>query len=153
MDREREIYRVTLAGSTVNVLLIVLKFVAGILGHSSAMLADAVHSFTDFATDVVVLLFVRIGSKPVDRDHGYGHGKYETLASAIIGVCLLAVGVMIFWSGTVKTWHALHGGVLPQPGLVAFVAAVASVVLKEWTYRFTMSAGRRCNSEAVIANA
>lgn len=153
MDREKAIYRVTVAGGAVNVLLLAGKFAAGILGHSSAMVADAVHSLTDFATDLVVLLFVRLGSKPVDRDHDYGHGKYETLASAIIGLALLAVGVMIFWSGVRLTWHVLHGEVLPRPGIVALVAAVVSVVLKEWTYRFTVRAGRKYRSEAVVANA
>lgn len=153
MDREKAIYRVTVAGGAVNVLLLAGKFAAGILGHSSAMVADAVHSLTDFATDLVVLLFVRLGSKPVDRDHDYGHGKYETLASAIIGLALLAVGVMIFWSGVRLTWHVLRGEVLPRPGIVALVAAVVSVVLKEWTYRFTVRVGRKYRSEAVVANA
>ena len=153
MDREKAIYRVTAAGSAVNVVLLVGKFAAGILGHSSAMVADAVHSLTDFATDLVVLLFVRLGSKPVDRDHDYGHGKYETLASAIIGMALLAVGVMIFRSGLLLTWRVLHGEVLPRPGVVALVAAVASVVLKEWTYHFTVRVGRKYHSEAVVANA
>lgn len=153
MDREKAIYRVTAAGSAVNVVLLVGKFAAGILGHSSAMVADAVHSLTDFATDLVVLLFVHLGSKPVDRDHDYGHGKYETLASAIIGMVLLAVGVMIFRSGLLLTWRVLHGEVLPRPGVVALVAAVASVVLKEWTYHFTVRVGRKYHSEAVVANA
>ena len=109
MDREKDIYRVTIAGSIINVVLLVVKFAAGVFGHSAAMIADAVHSLTDFATDVVVLVFVRLGSKPADHGHDFGHGKYETLASAIIGVSLLAVGVMIFCSVVGKTWRALHG--------------------------------------------
>ena len=83
-QRLREVYKVTIAGSIINVLLLVLKFAAGILGHSAAMIADAIHSLTDFATDVVVLVFVKLGNKPKDKDHDYGHGKYETLATAII---------------------------------------------------------------------
>ena len=114
MDREREIYRVTIGGSIINVVLLLAKFAAGFFGHSAAMIADAVHSLTDFVTDVVVLLFVRLGSKPVDKDHGYGHGKYETLATAIIGASLLAVGVMIFCSGLSKTWHVISGDTLPS---------------------------------------
>ena len=153
MDREKDIYRVTIAGSIINVVLLVVKFAAGVFGHSAAMIADAVHSLTDFATDVVVLVFVRLGSKPADHGHDFGHGKYETLASAIIGVSLLAVGVMIFCSGVGKTWRALHGEALPAPGMVALAAAVASVVLKEWAYRFTVRVGTRCHSEAVVANA
>ena len=153
MDRQKETYRVTIAGSIINILLLAFKFAAGILGHSAAMIADAIHSLTDFVTDTIVLVFVRLGSKPTDRDHDYGHGKYETLASAIIGVSLLVVGMMICYSGVTKTYHAMCGEPLQQPGFIALAAAVASVVLKEWAYRFTVRVGRRCHSEAVVANA
>ena len=153
MEREKEIFRVTIWGGIINVVLLVVKFAAGIFGHSAAMIADAVHSLTDFATDVVVLIFVHLGNKPADRDHDYGHGKYETLATAIIGTSLLAVGVLIFCSGAGKTWRVIHGEMLPSPGKVALVAAVASIVLKEWAYRFTVKVGKRCQSEAVVANA
>lgn len=153
MDRQKETYRVTIAGSIINILLLAFKFAAGILGHSAAMIADAIHSLTDFVTDAIVLVFVRLGSKPTDRDHDYGHGKYETLASAIIGVSLLMVGMMICYSGVTKTYHAMCGEPLQQPGFIALAAAVASVVLKEWAYRFTVRVGRRCHSEAVVANA
>lgn len=153
MEREKEIFRVTIWGGIINVVLLVVKFAAGIFGHSAAMIADAVHSLTDFATDVVVLVFVHLGNKPADRDHDYGHGKYETLATAIIGTSLLAVGVLIFCSGAGKTWRVIQGEMLPSPGKVALVAAVASIVLKEWAYRFTVKVGKRCQSEAVVANA
>lgn len=153
MDRQKETYRVTIVGSIINILLLAFKFAAGILGHSAAMIADAIHSLTDFVTDAIVLIFVRLGSKPTDRDHDYGHGKYETLASAIIGVSLLVVGMMICYSGVTKTYHAMCGEPLQQPGFIALAAAVASVVLKEWAYRFTVRVGRRCHSEAVVANA
>ena len=106
-QRLRSVYKVTIAGSIINVLLLVLKFAAGILGHSAAMIADAIHSLTDFVTDVIVLVFVKLGNKPMDRDHDYGHGKYETLATAIIGISLFAVGMMICWSGLVKTLSRL----------------------------------------------
>ena len=153
MEREKEIFRVTIWGGIINVVLLVVKFAAGIFGHSAAMIADAVHSLTDFATDVVVLVFVHLGNKPADRDHDYGHGKYETLATAIIGTSLLAVGVLIFCSSAGKTWRVIQGEMLPSPGKVALVAAVASIVLKEWAYRFTVKVGKRCQSEAVVANA
>lgn len=97
LSREKEIYKVTIVGSIVNFVLLAFKFVAGILGHSAAMLADAVHSLSDFVTDVIVLVFVRISNKPQDKDHDYGHGKYETLATAIIGILLLLVGFGILW--------------------------------------------------------
>ena len=152
-QRLREVYKVTIAGSIINVLLLVLKFAAGILGHSAAMIADAIHSLTDFVTDVIVLVFVKLGNKPMDSDHDYGHGKYETLATAIIGISLFAVGMMICWSGLVKTYHAFLGEELQQPGIVALVAAVLSIVMKEWAYQFTVRTGRKYHSEAVVANA
>lgn len=153
MDRVKEVYKVTIAGSTINVVLLVMKFAAGIFGHSAAMIADAIHSLTDFATDIIVLVFVRLGSKPQDKDHDYGHGKYETLATTIIGLSLLTVGMMICYSGITKTYHAFCGEQLQQPGMVALIAAIFSIILKEWAYQFTVRVGRKYHSEAVIANA
>ena len=93
--REKEIYKVTIIGSIVNFILLLFKFIAGIVGHSAAMVADAVHSLSDFVTDIVVIVFVKISGKPQDENHDYGHGKYETLATAIIGVVLMGVGIGI----------------------------------------------------------
>lgn len=152
-DREKKIYRVTLTGSAVNVILLVFKFIAGILGGSAAMIADAVHSLSDFLTDIVVIAFVRISSKPEDEDHDYGHGKYETLATSIIGLALLMVGLYIFFNGARQIWDVMHGAEIEQPGLVALIAAIVSILLKEWTYRFTASVGKKVESQAVIANA
>ena len=152
-DREKSIYRVTLAGSAVNVVLLVFKFVAGFLGGSAAMIADAVHSLSDFITDVIVLLFVRLSSKPEDSDHDYGHGKYETLATSLIGLALLCVGVMIMYNGVRSIVSAVMGNPLPQPGMIALTAALVSIALKEWAFRFTAKVGRECESQAVIANA
>ncbi len=150
----KEVYRVTIWGSIINVVLLILKFAAGILGHSAAMIADAIHSLTDFATDAVVLVCVTLGSKPVDKSHDYGHGKFETLATAVIALALLAVGVMICYSGVMKTYGVMVlGETLEQPGMVALIAAVVSIVLKEWAFRFTARVGRRCDSQAVMANA
>ena len=151
--RQRAIDRVTLRGSMVNALLLVFKFLAGILGGSAAMIADAVHSLTDFVTDIIVFVFVKVGNKPADHDHGYGHGKYETLATAIIGMALLIVSLGIAWNGCTKTCHAMMGQPLPQPGFIALAAAVLSIVLKEWAYRVTVRVGREEQSQAVVANA
>ena len=152
-EREKKIYRVTLMGSVVNVILLVFKFIAGILGGSAAMIADAVHSLSDFLTDIIVIAFVRISSKPEDEDHDYGHGKYETLATSIIGLALLMVGLYIFYNGARQIWDVVHGAEIEQPGLVALIAAIVSILLKEWTYRFTVSVGKKVESQAVIANA
>ena len=96
-------------------MLMAFKFVAGILGHSSALVADAVHSLSDFATDIVVIVFVKISGKPEDDDHRYGHGKYETLATAIIGLALFAVGVGLLVGGGTKVADVINGLVLPAP--------------------------------------
>lgn len=151
--REAGIYRVTLVGSVVNLLLLVFKFVAGILGHSAAMLADAVHSLSDFVTDIIVIVFVRISSKPEDEGHDYGHGKYEILATAIIGLILLFVGFGILWNGATSIWDFWQGGELKEPGMLALWAALVSILFKELLYQYTVLKGRRLNSQAVVANA
>ena len=131
MERNREIYKVTLLGGLVNIVLLVFKFVAGILGHSAAMIADAVHSLSDFVTDIIVLMFVRISSKPKDKSHDYGHGKYETLAMTLIGVALLSVAIGIIYGGATKISVWARGEQLEAPGLLALWAALLSIILKE----------------------
>lgn len=151
--RDQSIYRVTLMGSIVNVVLLIVKFAAGILGHSAAMIADAVHSLSDFLTDIVVIVFVRLSSKPADKDHDYGHGKYETVATSIIGMALLAVAVMLAWEGVEKILAAIRGERLESPGIVALIAAILSILLKEWIFRVTRKVTRTVNSQALEANA
>lgn len=151
--RQHAIYRVTIVGAVLNLVLIIFKMLAGILGRSGAMVADAIHSLSDFVTDVIVLVFVRISNKPRDVDHDYGHGKYETLATALIGVLLFVVGVGVLAGGCSSILAYLRGETLGQPGMVALWAAVVSVVTKEWLYRYTCAVGRRANSKAVVANA
>lgn len=152
-SREKSIYRVTWIGSLVNFLLMAFKFVAGIVGHSSALVADAVHSLSDFATDIVVIVFVRISGKPEDEDHRYGHGKYETLATAIIGLALFAVGIGLLVGGATKVADVINGAILPAPSMVALIAAAVSIVSKEILYRYTVRVGKNLNSQAVVANA
>ena len=131
-ERTRKIYRATWIGMVVNIALSLLKLAAGILGRSGAMIADAVHSISDLATDVIVLIFARISSKPEDAGHNYGHGKYETLASILISLTLIAVG---------------------RPGAIALIAAAISIVAKEVLYRYTVRVGRQTDSPSVVANA
>lgn len=152
-ERARLIYRTTIIGSIGNLLLLIFKFVAGITGHSNAMIADAVHSLSDFATDIIVLLFVRISAKPQDKDHDFGHGKYETLATAIIGLILFTIGLGILWNGGMTIWQWWDGAELEAPGMLALVAAVVSIAVKEILYQYTVRTGRKINSRAVIANA
>ena len=137
----------------VNIALFIFKLVAGIVGRSGAMIADAVHSASDFATDIVVLAFVRISAKPRDDDHKWGHGKYETLASLLIGVALFIVGAEILMDSTEKIADIIHGNIPPRPTLIAIIAAAASIVVKEALYQYTARVGRKSNSPSVIANA
>ena len=153
MERNKEIYKVTLVGGAVNVILLLFKFVAGIVAHSAAMVADAVHSLSDFVTDIIVLVFVHISGKPEDKDHEYGHAKYETLAMTIIGVALLLVAVGIVYNGLTKIIVWAQGGVLKAPGMLALWAALLSVLLKEAVYHYSMAKARKLNSQAVEANA
>ena len=152
-SREKEIFRVTLVGSIVNLLLLIFKFVAGIMGRSAAMVADAVHSLSDFVTHIIVIIFVKISGKPEDDNHRYGHGKYETLATAMIGVALFVVGIGLLVNGATKIYEVINGAILPAPSMIALIAAVVSIVAKELLYRYTVRAGKKLNSQAVIANA
>lgn len=151
--REKQIYRVTLTGSVGNLLLTLFKFFAGIVGGSAAMVADAVHSLSDLATDIVVICFVRIAGRPCDKDHDFGHGKYETLATAVIGLALLAVGAGISWEGATAIYRFAHGEARPAPERIALIAALLSIAVKEGLYHYTMRAARRLRSGAVAANA
>lgn len=153
MERNKEIYKVTIIGGAVNMLLLLFKFIAGFVGHSAAMMADAIHSLSDFLTDIVVLLFVRISGKPQDKSHDYGHAKYETLAMTLIGVALLLVAVGIVYHGVVAIHFWATGGQLTAPRLLALWAALLSIAMKEGVYRYSMMKARQLNSQAVEANA
>lgn len=152
--RQKEIVKVTLIGTVINAILIVLKFAAGILGNSAAMVADGVHSLSDFLTDFVVIVMLKISSKPSDEDHDFGHGKYETLATTIIGLLLILVGGGILYSGASKIFgFIINNENLDSPGWLAFGAALTSILLKEGIYQYTIAKSKNLNSEALIANA
>ncbi len=153
MTREQKIYQVTLVGTAGNIALLTFKFIAGFVGHSSAMIADAVHSLSDFVTDIVVLVFVRISAKPQDRSHDYGHGKFETIASFVIGLALIAAAVGIIVSGALKIAAWADGQELESPGKLALWAALLSIACKELLYRYTVVRGKALSSQALIANA
>lgn len=151
--REKKIYQVTLVGTAVNVVLVLLKFFAGIIGRSSAMVADAVHSLSDFLSDIIVLIFIKIAGKPRDESHSYGHGKFETLATLIIGVFLGVAGLGLMINGIESVIRSLKGEQLPRPEMIALVIAVVSIVSKEILYHYTVRVGKSVGSQAVIANA
>ena len=152
-ERTRKIYRATWIGMVVNIALSLLKLAAGILGRSGAMIADAVHSISDLATDVIVLIFARISSKPEDAGHNYGHGKYETLASILISLTLIAVGGGILADSIRNIRLVLTGEIIGRPGAIALIAAAISIVAKEVLYRYTVRVGRQTDSPSVVANA
>ena len=151
--RERNIYKVTAVGSAVNILLTVFKFVAGILGRSAAMIADAIHSLSDLITDLIIVVFVRTASKPSDRTHEYGHGKFETLATLIIGCILIIVGIGIIVEGVKESIAFFEGELTEKPRAIALVAAILSIALKEGVFRYTLREGRKIDSPILIANA
>ena len=148
-----DICRITWLGAFVNLLLVAVKFAAGIAGLSAAMVADAIHSLSDLATDAIVIIFVKLSNKPADSDHDYGHGKYETFATLIIGTLLAIVGIGMMWGGGEKILDILSGTMIPIPGWTAFAAGIASIVAKETIFQYTMHAARRTHSNTLAANA
>lgn len=153
MDRTAKVTFVTLVGSVVNIILTVFKIFAGVLGRSTAMIADGIHSLSDLLSDIVVIVFVKISAKGRDKDHDYGHGKFETFATLIISLMLIVVAVNLMSGGINKIRQILDGGEVSSPGMIALWAAVASIVLKEILYHYTIIQGKALNSPMMIANA
>lgn len=153
MDREKEIRNVTLWGSVVNLILTTIKIIAGFLGRSGAMVADGVHSFSDLLTDFVVIAFTRVSSKGHDRSHSFGHGKFETMATLVVGLVLIAVGANLMANGVESIVDAIKGEIIPRPRYIALIAAAISIISKEIMYHITVKVGKRTGSQAVIANA
>lgn len=153
MDRTAKVTLVTLIGSVVNIILTVFKIIAGVLGRSTAMIADGIHSLSDLLSDIVVIVFVKISAKGRDKDHDYGHGKFETFATLIISLMLTVVAANLMSGGISKIRLILDGGEVSSPGMIALWAAVASIVLKEILYRYTIIQGKALNSPMMIANA
>lgn len=153
MERVKKAKKVTWVGFFANLLLTTFKIIAGIVGKSTAMIADGIHSLSDFITDLLVIIFIGMSGKEKDEDHHYGHGKYETFATLMISLILLLVGVGIFWGGLQKIMLVISGGVLEKPTLIALFAAIVSIVVKEILYWYTKKTGEEIHSSAVIANA
>ena len=152
-EREARVTRVTLWGSVVNLVLTALKILAGVFGHSAAMIADGVHSLSDLMSDIVVLVFIRISSKAKDREHEFGHGKFETLATVIVSLILMAVAAKLVAGGVASIRSVIAGNVLPKPGWIALAAAAVSVVAKEILYQVTVKVGKEVDSPVTVANA
>ena len=151
--REQQIRAVTLWGAAVNIILTVCKVAAGILGRSSAMIADGIHSLSDLLSDFVVIAFTHISSKEKDRDHSFGHGKFETLATLIVSIILIIVGAELMHDGAKKIIGVFNGITIPRPGYIALLAAALSIAAKEVLYHITIKVGKKTRSSAVMANA
>jgi len=146
--------RITWLGMIVNLVLIGLKFAAGIWGHSSVIIADAVHSLSDLITDLALLLGLRFWSRPADRDHPYGHAKIETLVTLFIGAALALVGIRLLYGAVHSLIGIVHQTFDPVPPTwLPLTAALVSIVLKEWLYRVTVKVGMATKSAAIVANA
>lgn len=141
--------RVTWLGLAANLFLSVFKLLAGIAGGSQAVVADAVHSFSDSSTDVAILVGVRYWAQPPDETHPHGHGRIETLVTTFIGIMLAAVGLALIYNALAT----LHERVGASPGWIAFAAALVSIVCKELLFRWNLAVGRRIRSCALVANA
>ena len=152
-NRFQKAGKVIWAGFFANMLLTLFKLFAGIFGRSSAMVADAIHSVSDFITDLVIVGSLKVASRPSDGNHKYGHGKIETLAAAFVGIVLFVVGGGILFSGATKIIGHFGDNPLQRPGMIALYAAVFSIVVKEVLYQYTMVWGKRTNSNVLIANA
>ncbi|WP_078461357.1 cation diffusion facilitator family transporter [Solemya velum gill symbiont] len=149
-DRYRQIRRVTLIGAALDLMLGVLKVLVGWLASSQSLIADGVHSFSDLATDFIVLFAAKHGSMEPDEDHPYGHGRFETIATVILGVSLMFVGIGIAWDSINRLFHP---EMLFSPGPWALAIALLSVVSKEWIYHYTMRVAKRLRSHMLEANA
>ena len=151
--REQQIRSITLWGAAVNIVLTVCKIAAGIFGRSSAMIADGIHSLSDLLSDFVVIAFTHISSKEKDRDHSFGHGKFETLATLIVSIILIIVGAELMHDGGKKIIGIFKGIPVPRPGYIALLAATISIAAKEILYQITIKVGKKTRSSAVMANA
>lgn len=152
-DRANKGVKVTYNGLIVNIILTAFKFLAGIIGQSAAMVADAAHSLSDLASDVVVILCFRYIKNPIDETHNYGHGKIETLSTAIVGSMLLVVIFFIASSSVEELLRFFKGEVIPRPAPIALIAAILSITSKELLYRYTLKVGKEIKSPLIIANA
>lgn len=152
-DRGKEIRRITVVGAIVNIILTIFKIIAGALGRSAAMVADGIHSLSDLLSDIVVLVFTHISSKGKDKNHSFGHGKFETLATLIVSVILVAVGAKLMADGVASIIGVMNGNSIPLPGSIALWAAIGSIIIKEILYHATIRTARRTNSPVVLANA
>ena len=152
-ERARKAIHITRVGVVWNVVLTLIKFAAALFGRSSALLADAIHSFTDFISDIVILAGLKIASRPQDANHHYGHGKFETLSTLILTLFLFGAAMGMLWEGGLGLFHSYKGIEIPVPEIITLWVAAASIIIKELLFQYTMRSGKNLNSKALITNA
>lgn len=148
----KEGIKVSIISIIINISLSILKFVAGILGHSSAMVSDAVHSASDVFSSILVIIGMKISHKDADIDHPYGHDRFEAIASIVLAFMLLGAGIAIGYSGINKVISSSYYD-LPAPDLLALLAAITSIAVKEWMYHYTIKTADKINSPSLRADA
>ena len=144
--------KVSVKSIIINAVLTIIKLIAGIISNSSAMLSDAVHTASDVLSTIVVMIGVKISSKEPDKEHPYGHDRFESIAAMLLSIMLFATGLGIGYNGIMKVISGASGN-LKAPGVLALVAAFISIVVKEWMYRFTKVVAEDINSDALMADA
>ncbi len=149
MEEGKIVVRVTLLGMIINLILAGIKYALGVLGGSSALVADAIHSLSDLVSDMAIIIGVKYWTMPADDHHQHGHKKVELLASLFIGLLLFFVGLGIVYDSIVDIKTATKA----PPKVITLVAALLSIVLKEGLFRWTLFKAKKIKSSALIANA
>lgn len=145
--------RATWVGFWVNAILGIAKVVGGIIGRSSALVADGIHSFSDFLSDIIIIVMIGKSRQAPDHSHQFGHGRYETMATLLLAVILLIVAILIFIDAVSVIRKVANGLELPRPGVIAIIILFLSIASKEWLFHYTRNTGKKIHSDAVIANA
>ena len=136
-----------------DIILVAFKLFAGIIGRSTAMLADAVHSLSDMLTTVIVMIGVKLAGRKPDKDHPYGHERFESVAAILLSIVLVITGVGIGWVGVQQILARTYGEAISTPGVIALVAAIVTIVVKEGMYRYKSGVAKRIDSSALMADA
>ena len=144
--------RVSLISIAVNLLLSVFKLLAGIFASSGAMISDSIHSASDVVSTIIVMIGVQLAGRAADDSHQYGHERFECIASIALSIILLETGLLIGWNGLKTIFSGAYESI-PVPGVLALIAAVVSIAVKEWMFWYTRAAAERINSSALMADA
>jgi cation diffusion facilitator family transporter len=142
--------RASYVGAAVNIFQTLIKIAFGILGQSAALIADGIHSLSDLLSDLLVIIAVRLGSREADYEHPYGHRRFETIATVILGVSLIVIGGLIAWSVMNRMAHPEH---LPVPNVMSLSIAAVSILVNEWLYHYTKRIAKKTRSKLLLANA